>query len=129
MRCVLVVDDELDVATLFQQRFRKDIKAGNISFVFAHSGAEALACYEARQMDIVLILSDIAMPGMSGFELLQHFKQRWPALPVVMVSAYGGEKELLARSLGADDFVAKPIDFEELRALILGTYLAGNGDA
>lgn len=129
MRCVLVVDDEMDIAALFQQRFRSDIKAGNLSFVFAHSGEEALACYEARQLDIVLILSDIAMPGMSGLELLQRLKTRWPALPVVMVSAYGADKELVARELGADDFVSKPIDFEELRAMILSNYLRSEPNA
>ena len=129
MRCVLVVDDELDIAALFQQRVRSDIKAGIISCVFAHSGEEALACYEARQLDIVLILSDIAMPGMSGLELLQRLKTRWPALPVVMVSAYGADKELVARELGADDFVSKPIDFEELRAMILSNYLRSEPNA
>ncbi len=121
MRKVLVVDDESDVADLFVQRFRREIKRGDVAFTFALSGEQALQIYEARPSDFVLILSDINMPGMSGFELLRRLRERAPELPVVMISAYGdAEKQQQARTLGAVGFVAKPIDFDLLRPCVLG---------
>lgn len=114
---VLVVDDELDVKDLFLQQFRKEIKSGLISTVFAHSGAHALEILgEKDPMDIILIMSDINMPGMTGFELLKLVKEKFPDLKVYMVSAYGDAANMdKARSLGADGFVPKPVDFPMLK--------------
>lgn len=111
---ILVVDDETDMKSLFEQRFRKEIRSGEIKFAFANSGEEALAYMSHHHHEAVLILSDINMPGMSGLELLQHIKQKYEAPPpvVMMVTAYGDEENYnQAMSLGADDFLTKPIDF------------------
>jgi len=114
---VLIVDDEPDVKDLFLQQFRKEIKSGLISTLFAYSGDEALEILASREaMDIILIMSDINMPGMSGFELLKKVKEQFPDLKVYMVSAYGdSENQEKARSFGADGFVPKPVDFELLK--------------
>ena len=74
---ILVVDDEKDVQVLFEQRFRKEIKNGEMDFVFAFSGEEALEFIQANEHEAVLILSDINMPGMSGLELLRHIKEKY----------------------------------------------------
>lgn len=114
---ILVVDDELDVKDLFLQQFRKEIKNEQIKTVFAHSGAEALEVLKSTNpLDIILIMSDINMPGMTGFELLKIVKEEFPNLKVFMVSAYG-DKENIAKALeiGADDFVPKPVDFPSLK--------------
>jgi CheY-like chemotaxis protein len=120
---LLVVDDELDVKDLFLQRFRKEIKAGKFSFVFAHSGKEALELLSHVQpMDIVLILSDINMPGMTGFDLLQQVKEKLPTLKVFMVSAYGDAANMnRAKETGADGFIEKPVNFQLLEEKILDT--------
>lgn len=118
-RCVLVVDDEHDIVALFRLRFRAELRAGHVEFVFAHDGHEALRLFTAQSMQIVLILSDINMPGMSGFELLTQIKRMRPDVPVIMISAYGEDKQAMALELGADGFVSKPIDFQTLRPLIL----------
>jgi CheY-like chemotaxis protein len=117
---LLVVDDELDVKDLFLQRFRKEIKAGKFSFVFAHCGEEALELLSHVQpMDIVLILSDINMPGMTGFDLLQQVKEKLPALKVFMVSAYGDAANMSrAKETGADGFIEKPVNFQLLEEKI-----------
>ena len=117
---LLVVDDELDVKDLFLQRFRKEIKAGKFSFVFAHSGEEAIALLsQVQPMDIVLILSDINMPGMTGFDLLQQVKEKLPALKVFMVSAYGDAANMnRAKETGADGFIEKPVNFQLLEEKI-----------
>ena len=115
---ILAVDDEKDMKTLFEQRFRKEIKTGIVEFAFASSGEEALIYLEANNHEAVLILSDINMPGMSGLELLQHIKQRFCSPPpvVMMVTAYGdAENYNNAIRLGADDFLTKPIDFTLLK--------------
>ena len=116
---LLVVDDELDVKDLFLQRFRKEIKAGKFSFVFAHSGEEALELLSHVQpMDIVLILSDINMPGMTGLELLRRIKEKYNSPPpvVMMITAYGdADNYNQAKALGADDFLTKPVDFTALK--------------
>jgi len=111
---ILAVDDEKDMQSLFEQRFRKEIKTGMVEFAFASSGEEALEYLEANDHEAVLILSDINMPGMSGLELLQRIKQRFLTPPpvVMMITAYGdAENYNNAISLGADDFLTKPIDF------------------
>ena len=115
---ILVVDDEVDMQTLFQQRFRKEIRNHTVDFAFANSGEEALNYLQQHFHEVVLILSDINMPGMSGFELLKRIKQNYQTPPpvVMMITAYGDiENYNQAISLGADDFLTKPIDFNQLK--------------
>lgn len=115
---VLVVDDEKDIQALFEQRFRKEIRNKVIEFLFAFSGQEALTCLEQQEHEVVIILSDINMPGMSGLELLGRIKQRYSVPPplVMMITAYGDAENFnTAKRLGADDFLTKPIDFGLLK--------------
>lgn len=118
---ILVVDDEKDIQPLFEQRFRREIKKGEIQFDFAHSGEEALIYLHKNNQEAVLILSDINMPGMSGLELLGKIKQEYKEPPpvVMMITAYGDtENYNTAMNLGADDFITKPVDFTELKEKI-----------
>ena len=118
MKKILVVDDEKDVQILFQQRFRKEIKSGDMKFVFAFSGEEALTILKELEQEAVLILSDINMPGMSGLELLEKIKTKYDNPPpvVMMITAYGDEENYnTAKTLGADDFLTKPVDFSLLK--------------
>jgi CheY-like chemotaxis protein len=115
---ILVVDDEQDVKFLFEQRFRKEIREKIVDFIFAFSGEEALSYLNIHQHEVVLILSDINMPGMSGLELLEHIKQKYSKPPpvVMMITAYGdAENYRTAMRLGADDFLTKPLDFNLLK--------------
>jgi len=115
---ILVVDDETDVKVLFEQRFRKEIKSGEMQFAFANSGEEALDYLSKLSQEAVLILSDINMPGMSGLELLKRIKQQYENPPpmVMMITAYGDEENhTQAMQLGADDFLTKPLDFANLK--------------
>jgi Response regulator containing CheY-like receiver, AAA-type ATPase, and DNA-binding domains len=115
---ILVVDDERDIQQLFEQRFRKEIKSGEFEFVFTFSAPDALLYLNRVQHEVVLILSDINMPGMSGFELLSEIKKRFKTPPpiVMMITAYGDdEKHQQAYELGADDFLTKPLDFNLLK--------------
>ena len=115
---ILVVDDEKDVQILFEQRFRKEIKTGEMLLHFAFSGEEALEYMKANEHEAVLILSDINMPGMSGLELLQHIKEKYEKPPpvVMMITAYGDSENYdQAMKLGADDFLTKPVDFVSLK--------------
>jgi two-component system, chemotaxis family, chemotaxis protein CheY len=115
---ILVVDDERDIQVLFEQRFRKEIKNGEMDFVFAFSGEEALRYLNNHEHEAVLILSDINMPGMSGLELLGRIKQKFlkPPPVVMMITAYGdAENYNTAKQLGADDFLTKPVDFAVLK--------------
>jgi len=115
---ILVVDDEKDVQTLFEQRFRKEIKNGEIEFVFAFSGEDALVYLDKHEQEAVLILSDINMPGMSGLDLLEQIKKKHlkPPPVVMMITAYGdAENYNMAKQLGADDFLTKPVDFSSLK--------------
>lgn len=115
---VLVVDDEQDIKALFEQRFRREIKTGEIEFAFAFSGEEALNYLGTHEQEAVLILSDINMPGMSGLELLQHIKEKYHKPPpvVMMITAYGdADNYNAAMKLGADDFLTKPVDFTTLK--------------
>lgn len=115
---ILVVDDEKDVQMLFEQRFRKEIKAGEMQFAFAFSGEEALAYLNGREHEAVLILSDINMPGMSGLDLLEKIKKKGykPPPVVMMITAYGDDENYnTAKALGADDFLTKPVDFSDLK--------------
>jgi two-component system, chemotaxis family, chemotaxis protein CheY len=111
---ILVVDDEIDMQTLFEQRFRKEIRSGVLQFAFATSGEEALDYLNNHNHEAVLILSDINMPGMTGLQLLHQIKHGdyIPPPVVMMVTAYGdAENYNEAMNLGADDFLTKPIDF------------------
>ena len=115
---ILVVDDERDVQLLFEQRFRREVKNGEMYFVFAFSGEEALAYLNQHEHEAVLILSDINMPGMSGLELLGKIKQKYSKPPpiVMMITAYGDAENFnSAKRLGADDFLTKPVDFTLLK--------------
>jgi len=115
---ILVVDDEADVRVLFEQRFRKEIRSGEFSFAFANSGEDALNYLHQHDHEVVLILSDINMPGMSGLELLKRIKQMYSVPPpvVMMITAYGDEENYnRSKSLGADDFLTKPLDFTLLK--------------
>jgi CheY-like chemotaxis protein len=115
---ILVVDDEPDVADLFRQRFRREARQGTYVLHFAASGQEALDCLAGPiQPELIVVLSDINMPGMDGFQLLRELKQRRPELPVMMVSAYGDDqRRRRASECGAFDFVTKPVDFDQLKA-------------
>ena len=115
---ILVVDDETDVKALFEQRFRKEIRNGEFSFAFASSAEEGLTYLDIHEHEVVLILSDINMPGMSGLELLKKIKQMYSTPPpvVMMITAYGDEENYnRSVSLGADDFLTKPLDFNLLK--------------
>lgn len=115
---VLVVDDEKDIQLLFEQRFRKEIRAGEIQLFFAFSGEEALEYMKKHEHEAVLILSDINMPGMTGLELLKRIKDKYEKPPpvVMMITAYGDAGNYNeAIRLGADDFLTKPVDFSLLK--------------
>lgn len=120
---ILVVDDERDIQTLFEQRFRKEIREGVLQFAFAFSGEEALNYLNGHEA--VLILSDINMPGMSGLELLSNIKHMLlkPPPVVMMITAYGdAENYNTAKQLGADDFLTKPVDFTLLKEKLKSLY-------
>ena len=115
---VLVVDDETDVADLFRQQFRRETRAGLYVMHFAYSGEDALGkLAEGIEPTLIVILSDINMPGMDGLTLLGEIKQRFPDMPVMMVTAYGDdERRRKACELGAAEFLSKPVDFDQLKA-------------
>ena len=117
---VLVVDDEPDVEMLFRQQFRRDLRANRFKMDFAQSAASALQrISEAEDEALILILSDINMPGMSGLELLPKAKAARPDVPVIMITAYGDETtRRTALEGGAETLLTKPIDFLELRSEI-----------
>ena len=114
---VLVVDDEPDVEALFRQQFRRDLRSQRFIMDFASSAPDALARVgDTREHSLILILSDINMPGMDGLRLLHEIKQRWPHFPVMMVTAYGDEeRRRRAADEGAVDFLSKPVDFLYLK--------------
>ena len=114
---ILVVDDEPDVAELFRQRFRRETRQGMYVLHYAASGAEALGRLAGEiQPTLIVVLSDINMPGMDGLSLLREIKQRWAELPVMMVTAYGDdERRRRAGAYGAAEFITKPVDFEMLK--------------
>lgn len=121
---ILVVDDEEDVKSLFEQKFRKEIRSAQFEFSFAFSGEEALQFMAEHPSEVVMILSDINMPGMSGIELLKTIRKDFPAAPpqVMMITAYGdSNNHYQAMKLGADDFLTKPVNFVELKEKLLKT--------
>lgn len=117
---ILVVDDERDVESLFRQRFRREIRSGEIDLLFAFSGEEALdVLHDESRMDIVLVLSDINMPGMNGLELCRRIKSEPPPVPVCMMTAYGSDEYMRkAEEYGSDGYLTKPVDFEALKGRI-----------
>ena len=118
--CILVVDDEPDVETLFRQQFRRDLRSGRFMMEFAPSAPAALErAVDTRDPSLVLILSDINMPGMSGLEMLPEVRAKRPDVPVIMVTAYGDpETKRRALERGAEALLTKPIDFAALRSEI-----------
>ena len=119
---ILVVDDEPDVEDLFRQQFRREIRAGRFTMEFAESGNSALQKISgANAVPLILILSDVNMPGMSGLELLPKAKASRPDVPVIMITAYGdGDTRRRALEGGAEALLTKPIDFSALRSEIDG---------
>jgi CheY-like chemotaxis protein len=117
---ILVVDDEPDVADLFRQQFRKELRAARFAMEFARSAPEALARVGAvDDADLILILSDVNMPGMSGLELLPRAREARPDVPIIMITAYGdADTRRKAIEAGAAGLFTKPIDFPELRGEI-----------
>ena len=117
---ILVVDDEPDVELLFRQQFRRDLRAGRFTMDFAQSASLALQrIAEAHDQSLILILSDINMPGMSGLELLTKAKAMRPDVPIIMITAYGdAETKRKALENGAEALLTKPIDFGTLRSEI-----------
>jgi CheY-like chemotaxis protein len=122
-----VVDDEPDVEDLFRQQFRRDIRAGRFTMEFAKSGDSALQkISDANAVPLILILSDVNMPGMSGLELLPKAKASRPDVPVIMITAYGdGDTRRRALEGGAEALLTKPIDFTALRSEIDGRLKPG----
>jgi CheY-like chemotaxis protein len=114
---VLVVDDEPDVEALFRQQFRRDLRAQRFVMDFASSAPEALARVGSPiEHSLILILSDINMPGMTGLEMLPKVKEMRPDVPVIMITAYGdADTRRKALENGAADLLTKPIDFATLR--------------
>ena len=119
---ILVVDDESDVEMLFRQQFRRDLRAGRFRMDFAQSADSALQrINDAAGESLILILSDINMPGMSGLELLPKAKALRPDVPVIMITAYGDDNtRRKALEGGAEALLTKPIDFTVLRSEIDG---------
>jgi CheY-like chemotaxis protein len=117
---ILVVDDEPDVADLFRQQFRRELRAGRFAMDFAQSAAEALErVTAAEEASLILIFSDINMPGETGLQLLPKVRALKPSVPVVMITAYGdADTRRKATEGGAADLVTKPIDFSILRQRI-----------
>ena len=114
---ILVVDDEPDVEALFRQQFRRDLRSGRFLMEFAPSAPAALErARNAADPSLILILSDINMPGMSGLEMLPKVRAERPDVPVIMITAYGDpDTKRKALENGASGLLTKPIDFSALR--------------
>ena len=113
---ILVVDDEPDVEDLFRQQFRRDLRAARFTMDFARSAMQALEIVAEAEVSLILVLSDVNMPGMSGLDLLPKARQVRPDVPVIMITAYGdAETCRKAVELGAAGLFTKPLDFPNLR--------------
>ena len=117
---ILVVDDEADIEVLFRQQFRRDLRADRFTMEFAQSAPMVLQCIaDVGDRSLILVLSDINMPGMTGLELLRKAKALRPDVPIVMITAYGdAETKRKALESGAEALLTKPIDFGALRSEI-----------
>jgi two-component system response regulator (stage 0 sporulation protein F) len=117
----MVVDDEKDVELLFRQYFRKEIKQKTIEFIFAFSGENALEKLHAMNQppDVMVILSDINMPGMNGLDLLKTVKKNFPSIRVSMITAYSNQYYEAAMEYGADSYHTKPLDFTVVKKELL----------
>ena len=116
---ILVVDDEPDVEALFRQQFRRDLRAARFAMDFARSAMQALDLVAEAEASLILILSDVNMPGMNGLDFLPKARQARPDVPVIMITAYGdAETRRKAVERGAAGLFTKPIDFPELRVEI-----------
>ena len=120
MKQILIIDDEFDIQLLFAQQFEEELSRGVLRFEFVRSAEEALIFLrKLSKSDLILILSDINMPGMTGLELLRIIKAEMPHLPVAMVTAYGDEiNRQKADAYGADAFITKPINFHLIKDII-----------
>ncbi len=118
---IMIVDDERDVEVLFRQQFRKEVKDGRVELCYAFSGEEALHyLQEVNPPDVVCILSDINMPGITGLDLLKAVKEKYPNIRVSMITAYGDEVNYkTAMSTGAEHYFTKPIDFNQVKKDVL----------
>jgi two-component system, response regulator, stage 0 sporulation protein F len=118
---IMIVDDERDVEILFRQQFRREVKEGRVELCYAFSGEQALEYLESQNpIDIVAILSDINMPGITGLDLLKAVKERYPQIRVSMITAYGDEHNYkTAMSTGAEHYFTKPIDFDQVKKDVL----------
>jgi CheY-like chemotaxis protein len=124
---ILVVDDEPDAHSLFKQRFRREMREGTLVLFFANSGPEALAILDGQHAEVVIVLTDVNMPGMSGWEVLAEVRRRWPEISVVMITAYDlREYHDTAFELGAAGYLTKPIDFARLRELLVVGFPQGD---
>ena len=114
---ILIVDDEQDVELLFRQRFRKEVQNGEVGLYVAFNGEQALELLShSGDTGLVLVLSDINMPGMDGIELLRRTKSKFPSMKVFMITAYGDDQNVIrANEYGADRFITKPLDFDLLK--------------
>ena len=114
---VLVVDDEIKVKRLFELRFRKEIRSGEVTLHFAFSGVEALQILEHDDFQgVTIVLADINMPKMNGLELLKIIKEKFSTIRVFMITAYGDQNNhSLAMELGAQEYFVKPVDFKHLK--------------
>jgi CheY-like chemotaxis protein len=117
---IMVVDDEQDVEHLFRQKFRRELKSGEYDFHFAFNGEDALQyLHTLNPFDLVMVLSDINMPGMTGLELLRVVRNEYPDLRVMMITAYGDQGNFnKAIESGANAFLTKPVDFTQLKEKI-----------
>ena len=117
---ILVVDDEPNVVELFSQRFRREVWREPCALHFAGTGKEARDLLGADlDTDDAVVLMDIRIPDMSGYDLMAEVKKRWPDLPAFMVTALGGDdNRRQAANAGADEFITKPVDFDDLKARV-----------
>ena len=122
---IMIVDDEKDVEILFRQQFRKEVRDGRVELCYAFSGEDALDYLQTvSPPDVVCILSDINMPGITGLDLLKVVKEKYPNIRVSMITAYGDEHNYnTAMSTGAENYFTKPIDFDKIKKEVL------NGDS
>ena len=123
-------DDEPDVEALFRQQFRREVRQGLYTLDFALSGPAALEKLASADIgeEIILLVSDINMPGMTGLQLLPVVKERRPDLPVFMISAYGDQRTIdTALSTGASKFLSKPVDFPQLKQDVMKVIAASGG--